>query len=160
MQRQVLKINGAQCPFSGACFKIHTFESGRIHDEHYFPNYTWIVVSPTWYHSAIWPSWRSPAQELCWRKLPLFNVDNWTMANTHNGHSGRIGKMGRIAAQIGPPWMDWTPLGHPLGHPWMDWVPQTNLLSKCPRVAPHHHHHHGDYNEIWDAYICLMETLW
>ena len=24
MQRQVLKINGAQCPFSGACFKIHT----------------------------------------------------------------------------------------------------------------------------------------
>ena len=24
MQRQVLKHNGAQCPFSGACFKIHT----------------------------------------------------------------------------------------------------------------------------------------
>ena len=24
MQRQVLKINGAQCQFTGACFKIHT----------------------------------------------------------------------------------------------------------------------------------------
>ena len=41
MQRQVLKINGAQCPFSGACFKIHTTlniqskkKSVLVHDLH------------------------------------------------------------------------------------------------------------------------------
>ena len=29
MQRQVLKHNGAQCPFSGACFKLHT--KNKVH---------------------------------------------------------------------------------------------------------------------------------
>ena len=31
MHRQVLKHNGAQCPFSGACFKINTYESLKPH---------------------------------------------------------------------------------------------------------------------------------